>query len=562
MTTSAMTSNDIAEARKFFDFNFPQNSFQTDGFTPNIRSDPAQTTTVLVSASTRIPTTLMRIFRYEYIDLAVNCSSKFDIGNTDVMLVLDTTYSMTGSLDREDGTTTTRIAALREAVKAFYDALGPGNNMTGRIRYGFVPYSSTVNVGYLLPKSSLVGGTSGETWTYDTRRQTYYSDTASTTNTCYRGYGYGKQCRSTASAAQSESDIVNLNNCRNFGNTSVAINGNYPNTVTKITYSPESWNGTSPLPSSGNGTKSCVRKEVTTTHVTNSTGGAGWTSLGWEYGTFSLPVSDFVNGTNVTNPAYTDGRTSTWSGCIEERSTNNTITSASPLVVPDDAYDLQIDTAGTSTNTKWRPHWPGVMFTSSGSTLSGLAIACPAKARKLMSYASRTSVPTEDGTLSSFDSYINGLTPDGYTYHDIGMIWGARLLSSTGLFASDNTTAPNGFTISRHLVFMTDGDMNPNDSIYGAWGYQKLDGRIASTSTNNNTLKTIHNRRLEIICDAAKKQKFTIWVVAFAEADGFSASVQSCADDEQHRIMAPTPEALRTAFTNIAKNIGGLRLSQ
>lgn len=553
MTGASMSASDIAEARKFFDFNFRQGTFGTAAFTPTIRSKPNETTTVEVTAATSIPTSIMRIFGYETMALSVNCDSRFDIGNTDVMLVLDTTGSMNAS----------RMSALRKAVKDFYDTLGPGNNSTGRIRYGFVPYSGTVNVGYLLPKSALVGGTAGDTWDYQTRRQTYYFNTASTTTTCYRKYN-SSQCRSTRAAAENDSGSNrSLSQCQNWGNTSTSVSGNYPNTVTKIAYTPESWNNTTPFPSSGNNNRSCVRKEVTTTHATGTTGGTGWTSMGWEYGQFPLMVSDYVKGIQVPNPAQTSGN-STWAGCIEERGTISTINAASALTVPADAYDLQIDTAATSTQTRWRPYWPDAVFnrtsSTNGSSLSSLNSACPSSARKLMSYASRDSAPTEDSSLSSFNSYIDGLTANGYTFHDIGMIWGARLLSPTGLFAAENASAPNGFTISRHLIFMTDGEMNANSSAYSAWGLQKLDGREAPTSTNN--LTSVHNRRLDIICDAAKRQGYTVWVIAFAESSGYSTQVQNCASSANHRALAMDADELSETFTNIARNIGGLRLSQ
>ena len=171
MTTASMTEDNKAEAKKFFDFNFPQQTFGAANFTPVIQSKPGETTTVQVSAETTIPTTIMRIFGVQTLSLAVNCDSRFDIGNTDVMLVLDTTGSMKDSISTGSGSgTTTKLAALQQAVKDFYDTLGPGSDTSGRIRYGFMPYSSTVNVGKSLPASYLQGGTSGETWDYQTRR--------------------------------------------------------------------------------------------------------------------------------------------------------------------------------------------------------------------------------------------------------------------------------------------------------------------------------------------------------------------------------------------------------
>src|SRR3546814_17497184 len=75
----------------------------------------------------------------------------------------------------------------------------------------------------------------------------------------------------------------------------------------------------------------------------------------------------------------------------------------------------------------------------------------------------------EDGTVVSddeidetaFDDYVDDLEAKGFTYHDVGMAWGARLISPTGLFASDNAKAEqHDRTISRHILFMTAGEMN------------------------------------------------------------------------------------------------------
>lgn len=578
MTGASMSTSDIAEARKFFDFNFPQNTFQAATFVPVIRSKPSETTTVQVTAETTMPTTIMKIFGYTTLPLAVTCESRFDIGNTDVMLVLDTTGSMSENMTDTDGTVMTRLAALKLAVKDFYDTLGAGSDTTGRIRYGFMPYSSTVNVGYSLPSSALVGGSTGDTWTYNSRRMTYYNDTPSTTSTCYRGYkGSGSNsCVSSAASAQSDSSNVSRSNCQTWANVSTSVSGSYPGTVTKIVYAAYSWNGTNPFPSSGSGNQKCVRQEVKTTHTTNITGGAGNTALNvWSYNDFAADVSTFITGASTINPAYIDGSTSTWSGCIEERDTDSSITSTTSISsIPSGAFDLQIDTAPTNAATRWRPHWPEVEFDRSGndlnsaSRISGGWNACPSKARKLASYTSRSATPS--GMTSSFDTYIDGLIAIGGTYHDIGMMWGARFLSPNGIFASENANAPNGFNISRHIIFMTDGDLTAYQSVYGAYGYQKLDGRVAATSTDDDGLKAIHKRRLEMMCNAIKGQGVTIWVVGFkdqpptgtADSTMLDTELQTCANSGNHWFMAYKPSTLRQKFKDIAKNIGGLRLSQ
>ncbi|PKN45786.1 MAG: hypothetical protein CVU59_08010 [Deltaproteobacteria bacterium HGW-Deltaproteobacteria-17] len=93
---------------------------------------------------------------------------------------------------------------------------------------------------------------------------------------------------------------------------------------------------------------------------------------------------------------------------------------------------------------------------------------CPAPARRLAEI-----------TRGDLQTYVNSLVPTGQTYHDIGMVWGARFISPRGIFAADNETAPNGDAVARHIVFMTDEDdctpttpdlFNPGAEELGGYG--------------------------------------------------------------------------------------------
>src|SRR3546814_3783798 len=80
--------------------------------------------------------------------------------------------------------------------------------------------------------------------------------------------------------------------------------------------------------------------------------------------------------------------------------------------------------------------------------------------------------------------------------HDVGMVWGARLLSPTGLFTDENATAPNERPISRHIVFMTDGEMAPNVPNLTSQGYEYLMQRVSgSFDTSNGELEDRLNNR-------------------------------------------------------------------
>ncbi|MEC7933810.1 MAG: TadE/TadG family type IV pilus assembly protein, partial [Pseudomonadota bacterium] len=118
------------------------------------------------TASVTIPMTIMVIFGFPTKTVAVTCDAEMRIPNTDVMFVLDTTGSMAS---KNPGEGDTKINGLKKAVKCFYEALAKidttascGSNPSGarnndvQLRFGFVPYSSNVNVGRLLRNDWMV----------------------------------------------------------------------------------------------------------------------------------------------------------------------------------------------------------------------------------------------------------------------------------------------------------------------------------------------------------------------------------------------------------------------
>src|SRR5690606_28128896 len=63
----------------------------------------------------------------------------------------------TGSMAMTNpGDTQPRIAVLRDTIRSFYAQLEANRSAGARVRYGFVPYSSNVNVGYLLRSDWMV----------------------------------------------------------------------------------------------------------------------------------------------------------------------------------------------------------------------------------------------------------------------------------------------------------------------------------------------------------------------------------------------------------------------
>ncbi|QTD56183.1 TadE/TadG family type IV pilus assembly protein [Parasphingorhabdus cellanae] len=597
MTQDTMTAADIAEAQKFFDFNFPEESFGSTKFDATVMDkdgtvasvnklvfqDGADARVVEGQAQTTIKTTLMRVFGYENMVIKTDCSSRLDVGNVDVMMVLDVTGSMGNSVS--DGGS--RLDALKVAVEDFYGILGPGGGATGeQIRYGFVPYSSTVNVGEILYDANpdwLIGGNVNERATYQTRQAVFEVEDKTAPGYSLVENDFVESLNQLDGPECTDRYAENLNVDTYFvpnpdGNP-VAISetraGNIKTVVTDR-FSYLSWNGSTDAPPAGatgsanwrvcERTRTRSTEEIPIVQVDKWEPGALRIS-DWVYNELTHDVYDYVRSIKSGNPAAqnpSEGAEALerWDGCIVERQSDNSITTAT-TTIPSDAYDLQIDLLPTNAVTKWSPFWRNLKYdrssnpATSGSkiALSGDSAACPAPARKLQSYTTY-----DDGSTNDLQSYIDGLQDGGFTNHTIGMIWGARLLSADGLFKTENESAPNGFSIGRHVVFMTDGSMVIRQTNYGAYGFQKLDDSIAAANSGDGTLEDLQAHRFQLMCAATRAKGWTIWVVQFGVTN-VTPNMLACASSPGNASAATDKASLQAAFANIAQKIGGLRLS-
>lgn len=238
-----------------------------------------------------------------------------------------------------------------------------------------------------------------------------------------------------------------------------------------------------------------------------------------------------------------------WSGCIEERDTKDNIRKNSGYTPPSGAYDLDIDSAPNGNGTKWNPYDPAEAKAKSGNP--GLDHACPL-----------ASSPMKAFSASQMSSYVGNLKAGGFTYHDIGLIWGARLMAPNGIWSSDNPSTHANFPVNRHLIFMTDGMMDPDPSAYTAYGIERYDQRVTGNGSES-AQKEPHLQRFRMMCNQIKDMNINIWVVAFGKGagTGLSADLQNCANSPNQAFKADDEAALIARFKEIGQAIGALRLS-
>ena len=458
MGASSFTDTARQEGKRFFKFNFPIGTMNTATFEPSVEASTTDASVVEVSASTSVPTEIMGIFGATSIPIAVTCSADKDYVNNDIMLVLDVTGSMNCAAG--SGTSCTysaseqsnsRISKLRTAALELYRTLAGATGV--RIRYGFMPYSMTVNVGRDMQPSWLATSS------------VYHRRTCSSTYS-----GYPDMCSNWSSA----------------------------------------W---------------------TTQSVTRTT----------------ADLSTMISNANGF--------------CLEERSSDGQTGTGTNVTINSAVTQNDIDRVGNANGNQWL--WQPYDTTNTSfeqGYYSNLARFCPKPASRLTTYASESAFQT--ALLAAVGTSAASGAVGGYTNHDLGIMWGLRYLSGTGMFAASNpdtydATADgvsNPVRVERHIVFLTDGDMTADDNNYSAYGIPAARRRLSGTSGEEDK----HKARFLSACNRARAMGMTVWVIVLDNAG--SSEARPCAADDAHFFVSDGSN-LDEVFQLIGKGIGKLRLT-
>jgi hypothetical protein len=595
-------------ALQFFDQNYPDGLYGSTGRT---RAYSESAGRVTGTASVVVPMMIMKLFGYTSQTIEVVCDAEMRLPNTDIMFVLDTTGSMDWTLA---GDSQTKIQGLRFAVKCFYEVVAkldtnaacPGTAPSGgtsgvQIRFGFMPYATNVNVGNLLPNTYFANN-----WTYQSRERVF------------NGYDTDTDNGSWPSANSTPPNWTAWSGWSNHSSNTGVSSGNCepedaPNTTT--TYGTETSTNNESTDSYDVTTTNTTRTRLATQTDyqmiwTNQPGQGGLCEVQkrtrtrtetrvdtvtqtptyvWHYKPVSYPIGTLhKNGTGWNSSfqvpiaslsaSAAGNKTITWDGCIEER---RTVKAASYFPIPADAEDLDIDQVPNQSdpNSLWAPALPGLVYnrpSTANDTVSDHSghssshgspdYTCPDEARTLQAW-----------TASALQTYVDGLTPEGSTYHDIGLLWGARFMSPTGIFRAQNEFTPQGGAIDRHMIFMTDGETCTTSTNYFAYGYPRLDMRQSDTAPTDNTtcpnpfgitlpasvvLNDQVNARFSALCTAVKNKGITLWVVYYGTTDAATTTRMTNCASANRFYPAANSTALINTFREIADQISQLRLTR
>ncbi|MBB4860987.1 Flp pilus assembly protein TadG [Novosphingobium chloroacetimidivorans] len=589
-------TNDTAQA--YFNANFTSGKYETSNVS---FPEPTVDANVVVhgTATVTTPMTLMKLFGFEDVQIEAKCDAQLQLPNTDVMFVLDTTGSMN---DINAGDSESKIAVLRKAVTSFYNTLESAKVAGTQVRYGFVPYSNTVNVGMLLKRDWMVDSATYQSRKFDVQKQEATGSTQGQTVTTYTGWTPNAPSTSSTSFGNSEACVAPANtatatntsnsawnpdatslprsrtNTRTYGGDtySASINSSGQCVITKTSYSTTTQTRTETIDKNSNAgqantaTRNYWWYQPISYDVRAFKGNAANGLMAGGKVDFPVNTPSSTDNTKAANQPFTFGSST---ACIEERKTLRTGETGT-------AWDMDVDSAPNpaDADTQWRPFIPSIVFARSvtgyGGTPTGWSIpavysytdyirlssqsslfnACPSPARKLQTSTTLTT--------SVLKTYLDGLLTRGYTYHDIGFLWGLRLISREGIFGSENATAPNGSSIGRNIIFMTDGDTETHFQAYDAYGLSALDRRRTSASSlpSDSDQDAIVEDRLSKYCTIAKGQKgITVWVIAFGTS--LTSLLENCAS-QGRAFQADNADELNATFAEIAAKIAQLRLTK
>ncbi|RJY08532.1 TadE/TadG family type IV pilus assembly protein [Aurantiacibacter aquimixticola] len=246
-------------------------------------------------------------------------------------------------------------------------------------------------------------------------------------------------------------------------------------------------------------------------------------------------------------------------GCIEERPSRGQSGSSPTILASVTRADVDEYASGNNDIARqfgrydpamhhhYNGYWNGAAYILRYDRDTWIQTGCPARASGFSTFTNERSF---DNAIKSATSRVTG-----GTYHDVGMLWGLRLMSRTGLLADTNPTEIGAVPVNQHIVFMTDGRLDTGSTLYSGHGVEAYQNRTSGSGDLNSK----HLARFHSTCDLAKSMGITTWVIALDVTD--TDDIEPCATSADHFYISDGSD-LEGVFESIGQGIGNLRLSR
>jgi len=265
-----------------------------------------------------------------------------------------------------------------------------------------------------------------------------------------------------------------------------------------------------------------------------STAPVGFTGNKWTATNSTPAVANNYTGT-TTNP------TSTWTGCVIDRTQ------------PNDATTVQPSSGDVTTQ------YPANQYVAPNNNPANNVAYCDSNASTKLSPV----IPLTN-SWSTLKTAVNAMQPTGGTNQEIGLSVGAQTLIPGGTMYNAPAEDPN-YTYNRAIILLSDG-LNTQDR-WRDYG----DGSTQNTGSGNAQFPGFIDYRQAQLCDALKandtngRPKYTIYTVqvnTHTPADPTSAVLQYCASSPDKFFMLTSSSQILTAFNSIGTSLSQLRVAR
>jgi Flp pilus assembly protein TadG len=535
----------------------------TATYTPSNGTTPA---TISATASGHIDTEFMKVAALlvpgssGFATMGFGTSSTSTWGNVKmrVALVLDNTGSMAQN---------NKIGALKTAVAGtggLIDQLSALSHNSGDVYISIVPFAKVVNVGALVNG----GNIDWTDWLNPPTQQPNNHTHQATLPMNWHAVGPGARCPFSNSSGGFPCTTSPVNGSSTTN--SVPSSGTYSGYIcpgvdaNSHTLYNGCWTSTPANPSSGvfcSGSSSCscpttssgsavagcscsgsgsgksctgnlyvhnwTQPSVSGSQPAAVTANVGYLNNSW------TPTNSTPTVANVWTAASTNP-TSTWTGCVTDRTQPNDATGVQP-------------TSGDPTT-----QFPANQYYENSTAY------CSSSASTQLQSVIRMSE-----SWTTLKSAINSMQPTGGTDQAVGLAWGWQSLIVGGVL---NAPAEDANTIYNRVIILLSDGLNTEDR-WPDYG----DGSNQNTGSNDPQFPGLIDARQRVLCDNLKNARdsqnrpmytiYTIQANTATPADPTSAILQYCASSPDKFYELTSSNAIITTFQSIGTALSNLRVS-
>lgn len=472
----------LALAQKYFNANFTVDTGDYGQPTVSIPTGGYNSSgSVQLAANDTMPTVLMRVAGIDTLPISTTSTVVWGQTKLWVALVLDNT----GSMAQSDSTGTTKISALKTASHQLLTILQNAASNAGDVQVSIVPFSKLVNVGT---------GYVSASWIDWTDWQAAPPNPSSSPSGIPATTGPGDSCPWNTS-----NDGFTCVRSPTSTSTTSTIPTSSPNTGLICPSAIKTNTSSGSLAGKGGHHFNGCYTSVDAGTKTTVSSGWGASCSGYHNCSCTGSGSSTVCKATNYNHVWTVNATSTWAGCIMDRTQD---------------YDTNVTTP-------------------SGASLYPAANDdnCPPASLMTIGY-DWTALGTE----------VDNMTANGSTNQTIGLQHGWATLTTGAPYSAPSLPA----NTTQYIILVSDG-LNTQDRWYG-------DGFNQSTSVDG---------RMSTTCTAAKAAGIVIYTifVDLNGTQGNSTVLQNCATDSSKYFDLTTSSAIITTFNQIAQEITAVRVS-